>query len=84
MTQWRYIEPTSATDSTPVVFIVTEAEIIATYYAYWANQMRRAGKADEINEHGCVEDFIVVHWAEPVVTTTALVTETPRPEPETP
>ena len=67
MKRWRYIEPTSATDSTPVVVTMSEAEILAAHYAHWCDEMRRAGKADEISEQACVEDWVTVHWAERVL-----------------
>lgn len=66
MKHWRYIEPTSAADATPVVQTWSEAEILASYFPYWSAQMRKAGKAAQISEQACLEDWVVVHWAEPV------------------
>lgn len=63
---WKYTEPTSATDPTPQLFIYSEAEILAAYYPYWSDQMRKAGKAADINDRNCIEDWIVVNWAEEV------------------
>lgn len=47
---------------------ITRDEILAQYFPYWSEQMRRVGKADQISEESCIEDFMVVHWAYPVVT----------------
>lgn len=45
---------------------LTRAEVLALYFDWWSEQMRKAGKDDLISEEGCIEDFIVVHWAEVV------------------
>ena len=50
MKYWRYVEPTSATDPTPVEHMISDAEIIANYYPYWKGRMRKAGKAQQISE----------------------------------
>lgn len=42
---------------------ITDTEILAQYFPYWSAQMTRAGKADQISEAACIEDFVVVHWA---------------------
>lgn len=64
MSAWRYLEMGS--DGQPVVVTMSEEDIIREYYPYWQEQMRRAGKADQISEQGCIEDWVVVHWAEPL------------------
>ena len=66
MKYWRYVEPTSATDPTPVEHMISDAEIIANYYPYWKGRMRKAGKAQQISEENCITDWTVVHWAVPV------------------
>lgn len=43
--------------------IISEKEIIETYYAYWVDQMVRVSKEDMINHQNCIEDFCVIHWA---------------------
>lgn len=45
---------------------ITDKEIIEQYYPYWQMGMKRIGKVDQISEEGCIEDFIVVHWASEV------------------
>jgi hypothetical protein len=42
---------------------VSEEEILRTYYPWWQEQMRQVGKADQISEASCIEDWVVVHWA---------------------
>ena len=63
---WRYSEPTSPTDSTPVVHIITDPEILREYFPHWKGEMERAGKAHLISEELCIEDWVMVHWAEEV------------------
>lgn len=60
--RYRYTEP--GEHGEPTVFTVSEQDILASYYAFWCQQMRRAGKADLISEQACIDDFVVVHWAE--------------------
>ena len=42
---------------------VTDAEILETYYPWWASEMRRLGRDHIISEEACIEDWVVVHWA---------------------
>jgi hypothetical protein len=60
--RWRYVEP-GDDGVTPVWHELTEAEIIATYFAWWSGRMRQAGKSDLISEDACIDDWVVVHWA---------------------
>lgn len=60
MTQtWRYEDPSGTT-------VMTEDEIIAQYFEYYSEGMRRVGKESEISRQGCIDDWVVVHWAERV------------------
>lgn len=43
--------------------MVTENQILADYYPWWCEEMRKAGKADKISPQNCIDDFCVVHWA---------------------
>jgi len=43
--------------------VVTRAEVLRDYFAWWSDQMRAHGKADQISEDACLEDWMVVHWA---------------------
>lgn len=65
MKKWKYPEPTSATDSTPVWQVWTEDEIRRLYYPHWIKQMWRVGKQDQISFENCLEDWITIHWASP-------------------
>lgn len=66
MTKWKYIEP-GPDGITPVERIITNAEIIDEYFIHWFDMMRKAGKPyEQITEQNCIEDFVVVHWAERV------------------
>lgn len=60
---YRYVEP-GADGVTPVVIVCTRAQVLAAYYPYWCERMRKAGKAHLISEEACLDDFVVVHWAE--------------------
>ena len=61
MRRWRYTE--LGDDGQPVERVVTEAEILATYYPWWCEQMRKVHKDDQVSEPNCIDDWVVVHWA---------------------
>lgn len=63
-TKWRYHEPDP--DGGEIVVEMTEPEIIATYWPWWSKAMEQAGKYDQITHQHCIDDFVVVHWAERV------------------
>ncbi len=46
--------------------ILTEDEIIDSYWDYWTTQMKKVGKEDKINKENCIIDFCVIHWAQEV------------------
>lgn len=62
MRHFRWVEP--GDDGEPVVRDITDAGILAEYYPYWCNQLRAIGREHLISPEACVEDFVVVHWAE--------------------
>ena len=62
--RWRYIEPGPSLE--PIERVFTDEEILATYYAYWQERMRHVGKADQISPENCIEDWVVVNWAEEI------------------
>ena len=65
MRRWRYVEPGDfGNHGEPVIVEMSEAEILAEYYPYWQEQMRRVGKESQISEQECINDWVVVHWAE--------------------
>jgi hypothetical protein len=55
--RWRYQDPSGE-------YVVTEADILRDYWPYWCEQMRKVGKDAMINHENCIEDFVVVHWAQ--------------------
>ena len=59
---WKYVEP-GDDGITPVEYVVTEAEILRTYYPWWRSEMERQGKHALITEQSCIDDWVVVHWA---------------------
>ena len=46
-----------------VIEILTEDEIIASYWEYWSGKMKEIGKEAEATRDRCIEDWCVVHWA---------------------
>ena len=64
MRRFRIVEPTSATDPTAVVTVVTAAEVEAAYFPYWRARMIALGRADKATLDNCIEDWITVNWAE--------------------
>jgi hypothetical protein len=73
MRWFRWQEP--GPNDEPMELEASEAEILENYFPHWCDQMRQAGKGDQISHAACVEDFMVVHWAWDA-------TDTPRLEPE--
>jgi len=45
-------------------------QILDSYFPYWAEQMIKVGRGDQVNETHCLDDWIMVHWA----------VEVPKPE----
>ena len=46
-----------------VVEILTEEEILATYWNYWSVKMKEIGREAEATRERCIEDWCVIHWA---------------------
>jgi hypothetical protein len=46
-----------------VVEILTEEEILATYWDYWKARMESIGLNHLITRERCIEDWCVIHWA---------------------
>jgi hypothetical protein len=68
MKKWRYEEPDWDEEGNlqslePVVITMSEHDILLEYYPFWCEEMRKAGKANEISEQSCIEDWIVTNWA---------------------
>lgn len=66
MRRWGYAEPTSESDQTPVFTTVTDNEILERCYPWWARKMMERGHVAGITPLNCIDDFVVVHWAERV------------------
>ena len=64
MAIWRYIEP--GENNEPIEHIVSDDTILDTYYPWWIEQMKKAGKERLISAQNCIDDWVVVHWAERV------------------
>jgi hypothetical protein len=68
---FKYVEPKDpqAEDWTPVEIVVSSAQILKTYYEYWAVRMRqkyqdRPHEAEAyINPTNCIDDWVVINWA---------------------
>jgi hypothetical protein len=46
-----------------VVEVLTEDEIIASYYTYWSTKMLQNCPNEPITRERCIEDWCIVHWA---------------------
>ena len=60
----RYVEPDI--DFRPIEYTVTEDEIIAKTWDYFCSSMKKVGKENLITKQACIDDFIIVNWAEEV------------------
>jgi hypothetical protein len=59
--KWTYMEP--GPDMEPVYVTMSEDEILATYYPWWSEELRRIGREHLISPKNCIEDWVVVNWA---------------------
>ena len=65
--KWAYQEP--AGDRNPddpnaaIVVVMSEREIIETYWDFWRAEMKRVGREELITRENCIADWIVIHWA---------------------
>lgn len=66
--RWLYSEPESGEH------VITEDEIIESYFGYWSGEMGRKG-ADDISEEACIEDWAVTYWAVPHIDHLAMALE---------
>ena len=46
-----------------VVEILTEDEILATYWEYWVERMQSIGLNHLITKENCIKDWCTIHWA---------------------
>lgn len=68
MRYYSYVEPDEFDDTVANKIVLSEQEILASYWDYWTTQMRVSGRSEEISKEKCIEDFCTIHWAmqEPV------------------
>lgn len=68
MKYYSYIEPDENDDSNAIKIIMTEEEILTSYWDYWSGKMKEVGRVNDITQTNCIEDWCVGHWAteEPV------------------
>ena len=67
MSNWyRFVQPKDPDkdDYSPTWLYANDKKILKDYFPYWKEQMIKAGKADLISEDRCIEDWVVVNWAE--------------------
>jgi hypothetical protein len=50
--------------------IISDEQILATYYPWWAEQIRAVGREHMITPENCLEDWISVNWAEEITDAT--------------
>lgn len=62
MRYWKVIDPDE--NFNPIESVFSEEDILRDYYPYWQEEMREVGKTDQITPEACIEDWIVVNWAE--------------------
>ena len=39
-------------------------QILDVYFPYWTSKMIEAGRGDMVDENLCIDDWIILHWAE--------------------
>jgi hypothetical protein len=64
MRYFSYVEP-GDDDLSVIKVVMSEEEILASYWEYWCSRMKEVGHADLINQETCIEDWCTVHWATP-------------------
>ena len=63
MRYYCYCEPTSETDSTPVVYTFSEEDILNTYWDWWFCRMVLLGRDHLISRENCLEDWVTGNMA---------------------
>lgn len=56
-------EPTYLIQEPDGTRMITRSEILRVFFPWWSEQMTRIGKADQISEDECVQDYVTTHWA---------------------
>lgn len=65
MKYWITVSPASADCPEPVYQIYSEKAVLAEYYDYWSSKMRSKNLDHQISEVGCIQDWVIINWAEP-------------------
>lgn len=67
MRYWAYIEPTSETDSTPILTTMSDQEIIEQYWEWWYDKMCKKYGKEHVDANfvklDCIDDWVTTHWA---------------------
>jgi hypothetical protein len=64
MKYYSYVEPTD-NELSVIKVVMSEEEILKSYWDYWCTRMKEAGHVDLISQQMCIEDWCTVHWATP-------------------
>lgn len=64
--EWHYVEPGDDTGDV-VHVIMSEGEILRRYWPYWSQKLRDLGREHLMTPRNCVDDFVVVNFAEEVI-----------------
>lgn len=63
---FRIVEPIDESME-PIEKVVSEQEILVTYWKYWKGRMEEYAKKHtpraEITRDNCIEDWCIIHWA---------------------
>jgi hypothetical protein len=62
MRRFRVVDP-GANDE-PIDEIWSEKGILSVYFPYWSTEMHKQGKTDRISYERCLDDWLVINWAE--------------------
>jgi hypothetical protein len=60
--RFRFVVPGESFQ--PDVRIITEEAILRDFYPLWADTMRERGRLLMATTENCVDDFVIVHWAD--------------------
>lgn len=66
MRRFKYLDPPTPRYPDGEVRVFKEEDIRMLYYPYWSEKMKKAGKEDLISFENCLEDWMVVNWAEEI------------------
>lgn len=62
--KWTYWVPGSEECDVEIQYVYTERAILREYWQQWVQQMCKANKQHLISEEHCIEDWIVLNWAQ--------------------